>query len=186
MQEGHELRAISYAFGAIDNYSIELMATTDRGCTASAFDTIYMRPYIRNITDGEPYMEDFEGNAAGWFAFKSQTSPQMSWTISDRILNGDPVIHTSVADLLKSRNLSMLVYPNPASDHTILAFDGALPGPVEIQMFSHTGRLVLNKLLPSGTELYEMDLGGLEGGVYLVRAIRDGKVIGTCKLLILR
>jgi hypothetical protein len=577
MQEGHELRAISYAFGAIDNYSIELMATTDRGCTASAFDTIYMRPYIRNITDGEPYMEDFEGNAAGWFAFKSQSSPQMSWklgnvgsesfpydmsengshawytdlvrkdtteqswvispcfdfsnmrrpmisldrkissdrdrdgaslqytydngkawhnvgaindgsvnwynsfriqngpggqgegwtggfvfdryeewkqsrhelddltgrprvqfriaygssgeslpqienegfafdnvwigersrvvliehftnsgmaesnaanerinrlvshnpldvidvqyhaevsgysdrmnqdnpapasarslfygtrqvpymlmdggaggqmvydfgnndldtldlftralkdpsfsiglnvaggtdklditvdlkaldtlpdaeyivytvvlekliddpayagtgasvfenvvramvpnaagvslirawspgetetipmswTISDRILsremltvvvfvqdagnreiyqvasndedlNGDPVIHTSVADLLKSRNLSMLVYPNPASDHAYLAFDGALPGPVEIQMFSHTGRLVLNKLLPSGTELYEMDLGGLEGGVYLVRAIRDGKVIGTCKLLILR
>ncbi len=149
-----------------------------------------------------------------WKSGDKESIP-MSWSISDRILrrdmltvvafvqdaagreiyqaasndedlNGDPVIHTSVADLLKARDLAMMVYPNPASVRAYLAFAEKLPGRVEIQMFSHTGSLIRNAVLPPGTESYEMDLEGMEQGIYYIRAIRQGEVIGTHKFMIVR
>ena len=104
---------------------------------------------------------------------------------NDEDLNGEPVIHTSVADMPGSGNLSMLLYPNPASDHVYLAFGDVRTGPVEIQLFTHTGAMVRNELVQPGTEVYEMGLGGLANGVYLIRAIREGKVIRSKKLLIM-
>jgi hypothetical protein len=105
---------------------------------------------------------------------------------NDPDLNGDPVIHTSVSDLLKAKNISMLVYPNPARNFAYLAFAEAIEGQLTIQLFSHTGSLVRNDLLHPGTEVYEIELGGLEKGVYLIRAIQDNRIVGTRKLLIIR
>jgi hypothetical protein len=105
---------------------------------------------------------------------------------NDEDLNGDPVIHTSVEDLLRSGDLDMLLYPNPASFRAYLAFAEGLSGPLQLQMFSGTGTLVSNALLPTGTEQYEMDLGGMEEGIYFIRAILEGRVIGTRKLMIVR
>ena len=148
-----------------------------------------------------------------WMPGDSESVP-LSWTISDRILdqdmltvavfvqdavsrtiyqaagndkdlNSEPVIHTSVADVLRSGQLSVLMYPNPASEHVYLAFRDLYPGPLGIQLYTHTGAMVRNELVQPGTELYEMELGGLESGVYLVRVLQEGKLIGSKKLLIL-
>lgn len=102
---------------------------------------------------------------------------------NDPELNGDPVAPVSVHDLLKARNIEMLVYPNPASSRVYLAFAEPLSEKVQIQLFTHTGSLVLNDLLSPGTELYEVSLKGLSKGVYFIRAIQDGQIIGTRKLL---
>ena len=104
---------------------------------------------------------------------------------NDPDLNSDPVI-SSVNDHLESGSLSMMVYPNPATGTAYLSFSEALAETVEVQLFTHTGSLARNGLLLAGTEVYEMDVSGLARGVYFIRAIQDGKVIGTRKLMIMR
>ncbi|MFC2116954.1 T9SS type A sorting domain-containing protein, partial [Bacteroidota bacterium] len=81
-ETGPSLKTLSYLFAERDNYSVEFTAITDKGCLASVTDTIYLRPYIKNITDDAPYMENFEGGAPGWFAFAAENSPQMSWKLA--------------------------------------------------------------------------------------------------------
>ncbi|MCK4750637.1 MAG: hypothetical protein KAT15_26445, partial [Bacteroidales bacterium] len=81
-EEGPTLTALSHKFDTRDNFSVEFTAITDKGCFASAIDTIYLRPYIQNITDDAPYLEDFEGDAPGWFAFAHMNSPQLSWKLA--------------------------------------------------------------------------------------------------------
>ncbi len=105
---------------------------------------------------------------------------------NDPELNGDPVSPVSIQDVLKSRDIDLFVYPNPATDHVYLAFAEALTEKVEIQLFTHTGSLVQNRLLMPGTGLHEMSLNGLSKGVYYIRAIQDGRIIGTKKLLIMQ
>jgi hypothetical protein len=105
---------------------------------------------------------------------------------NDPDLNGDPVIHVSLSDVLKSGDIRMLLYPNPATGKAYLAFGEPLKERVEIQLFTHTGSLVRNDLLIQGTNVFEMDLQGLSVGIYFVRAIQYGRVIATEKLMIMR
>lgn len=101
----------------------------------------------------------------------------------DPDLNGSP---TSVQDLLLARELEVLIYPNPATGKVFLAFAEPTGERMQVQLFSHTGSLVRNGLLPKGTGTFEMDVSDLSRGVYFVRVLRAGEVIGTRKLLIMR
>ena len=103
-------------------------------------------------------------------------------------LNKEPqqiVSSKPVQDYLSSRNLEMLVYPNPATNQAYIVFAEALSNEVEIQLFSHTGSLVRNALLPAGTQTQILDVSGLDQGVYLIRAIQKGRIIGTQRLMIM-
>ena len=81
--EGFDKQTLDYQFDTRDNYGLEFTSVTTNGCMATARDTLYLRPYIRNITDDVPYVEDFEGNAAGWIAFAGKDSPQDSWKLGN-------------------------------------------------------------------------------------------------------
>jgi hypothetical protein len=103
---------------------------------------------------------------------------------NDPDLNGDPVINVSVQDVMRVRDLSILVYPNPASNRVYLAFAESLEESAELQIFTHTGLLLWNQLLPAGTETSELEVTGFSKGVYLIRILQGGRVMGIKKLMI--
>jgi len=104
---------------------------------------------------------------------------------NDSALNGNPAV-VSVREFLQENGQSMMIYPNPARSEVYLAFAETLSEKVEVQVFTHTGSLVRNRLLPAGTETYSMNVNGLEKGVYIIRAIQKGRIIGTHRLMIIR
>ncbi len=110
---------------------------------------------------------------------------QAASTNTDLNMATKPVSSRPVQDYLASKDLEMLVYPNPATNQAYLVFAEALSNEVEIQLFSHTGSLVRNALLPAGTETQILDVSGLDQGVYLIRAIQKGRIIGTQRLMIM-
>jgi hypothetical protein len=100
--------------------------------------------------------------------------------------SNDPDLNaTSVRDIMTARQMSILVYPNPANSKAYIVFAETPAAPVEIQLFNHLGSMVLNGLVKPGTELFEFDASGLTGGIYFVRAVQNGRVRGTSKLVIM-
>jgi hypothetical protein len=100
--------------------------------------------------------------------------------------SNDPDLNaTSVRDIMTAKQISILVYPNPASSKAHIVFAETPASPVEIQLFNHLGSMVLNGLVRPGTEQYEFDVSGLTGGIYFVRAVQDGRVKGMSKLVIM-
>jgi len=94
---------------------------------------------------------------------------------------------TSVQEIMKARDMSMMVYPNPATDRAYVMF-ADIPGSskVELQLFNHLGSLVRNEIMEPGLEIHEFDLSGLNRGVYFIRAIQNGRIIEVSKLMIMK
>ena len=92
---------------------------------------------------------------------------------------------TSIHEVMASRDLAMLVYPNPASKQAHIQFADALSSPVEIQVFNHLGSLVKNGVVKSGEDFYEFDVSEFSKGVYFIRALQNGRVLETSKLIII-
>jgi len=79
-----------------------------------------------------------------------------------------PVVITGVAELpALPRPSGLTITPNPARDHVLLAIAGA-DGPVPVQFFDATGRMV-GTLVLTGEET-RVSVRGLRPGVYLLRA----------------
>ena len=86
---------------------------------------------------------------------------------------------------MASRDITMLVYPNPASKLAHIQFADALSGPVEIQVFNHLGSLVQNGLLQPGDDRWEFNVSEFSKGVYFIRALQNGRILETGKLIII-
>ena len=100
--------------------------------------------------------------------------------------SNDPDLNaTSVAELLAFSEMSMLVYPNPASEAAYIMFGEPLGSPVEIQLYNHLGSMVMNDHIQQGIRTYELDINGLSKGVYIIRTIQRGRVMGINKLMIM-
>lgn len=119
------------------------------------------------------------------FVQEASTREVFQAASNDPDLNGNPVI-ISIRDYMSERDLSLMVYPNPARNEAFVVFDGALKEDLEIQLYSHTGSLVRNALVPAGYRTYRLDVNGLSEGVYLIRAVQRDRVVGTRRLMIIK
>ncbi len=76
-------------------------------------------------------------------------------------------------------------YPNPAIDEVRIEFEQAIPGKVEIEVWSVYGKKLMNKVFNTdhpGKQEIRMDLYALETGFYMLRVF--GKSwSGTFKLI---
>jgi len=100
--------------------------------------------------------------------------------------SNDPDLNaTSVRKVMQAKEISMLVYPNPANSRAYIMFAEPPAGSVELQIFNHLGSMVMNGLVEAGTEIHEIDVGGLSKGIYFVRAIQAGSIKGISKLVIM-
>ncbi|MBK8950356.1 MAG: T9SS type A sorting domain-containing protein [Flavobacteriales bacterium] len=96
-------------------------------------------------------------------------------------LNGGPVGLGEGDD----PSIGIDLFPNPAAGRTTLRF-GSIGGPVQLRLFDHTGRAVLEQSLKAGMGItdHELDLGGLPAGFYQVQlTARDGST-GVKRLVV--
>lgn len=81
----------------------------------------------------------------------------------------------------KDDKTAIHVFPNPASDYTIVSY--ALEESGMVELLSQDGRLIRSEFLKSGINQYLLRTGGLPSGAYTVK-VSGGKKTLTTKLII--
>lgn len=81
----------------------------------------------------------------------------------------------------KDDKAAIHVFPNPASDYTIVSY--ALEESGMVELLSQDGRVIRSKNLKAGKNQYLLRTGGLPSGVYTVK-VSGGKKALTTKLII--
>lgn len=77
------------------------------------------------------------------------------------------------------------VYPNPASDLVILAFDQDVPASSEVVLLNLAGQAVYRAALPENTRTWQLSLASLPNGSYFIQA-QTGTSSHICDLNIIR
>lgn len=97
-----------------------------------------------------------------------------------------PAAVTATEEVAGSRSSDYSVYPNPASDHTIVSFSIEEGAEVNLTVFNKLGQQV-NQValgyLNGGTYEADLDLNNYPAGMYLVQ-LRQGKHTSVTKLII--
>ncbi|GAB4330957.1 MAG: hypothetical protein Kow00127_23040 [Bacteroidales bacterium] len=85
------------------------------------------------------------------------------------------------------QDLSIQIYPNPASNRAVVSVNMTQSGPVVVEMYDLSGRLAATTQaeLSAGMQSIDLNLGTLPKGTYLVRVIA-GNMTGNSKLVILK
>ena len=123
--------------------------------------------YIEEIevTAGETYWIQVDGSAGG-------TEGEFYLTIDQSKITGEKEI---------TSNLSLNVYPVPAEDHIILEsdyFNNAET--IDISVYNSSGIEVISETHHHpGDAVIEMDVSGLEKGLYILRLICDNTLLNT-------
>jgi len=79
--------------------------------------------------------------------------------------------------------MEVRIVPNPAKDKFEVWSSEFKAGSATIELYDLNGRKLLEKQIPSGTEKFELDVSGLNSGVYMCRVTIDNKSV-TKKLII--
>ena len=81
----------------------------------------------------------------------------------------------------------MKIYPNPINSQATLSFDVDANAYYGFEIYNLVGHKVFEKdpvQLQSGHQEINISLDHLKGGLYLIRLIRNGKVLETNKLMV--
>ncbi len=86
-------------------------------------------------------------------------------------------------DITSTKNIDVLIYPNPAKDRAKISIDN-LNSKADIIIYDIMGKEVKRELVPKGTKELELDVKDLNRGVYNVRIV--GESIDKTKKLIVQ
>ncbi len=122
-----------------------------------------------------------EGNTTTYYFRVRALNGNTSGPWSDYLTVNLPVSGPTVTDP------SLIMYPNPATDHFTLQFALLESSPVQITLLDVQGRIVNRildqQLMSEGSHVIEVDLEGLAPGIYFLRTMLEGQA-GVEKLLI--
>ncbi|MEA1875956.1 MAG: C10 family peptidase [Bacteroidota bacterium] len=77
-------------------------------------------------------------------------------------------------------------FPNPATDHITISGLSGNGTQGEFSLLNMTGQLVLHRIIPPGAVQFEVNLTGLEAGVYFCQVGIGGGAVATRKLIVAR
>lgn len=80
---------------------------------------------------------------------------------------------------------AVALFPNPAADNAQIVFTSVNNAPMQLQVLDMSGRIVLNenKAAATGINQWQLSLGNLTNGMYIVK-LTDGITVKTEKLMI--
>ena len=95
------------------------------------------------------------------------------------------------SDLMIIENTSsarISIYPNPTSGMTFFKLDNLADKEVEVKLVNILGAEIMHlfsgEIVSNYHSINDIDLSHLETGIYFVRAVVDGSVIVTDKLIV--
>jgi len=156
---------------ADDGYRLDI-TTADNSATVASYELnveFWKRKSMTIFATGSL----LEGTFEPWVALSTGgTYPLPEWT---GLFSNNIASNATVGNNNTSR---MLIAPNPASDYTILEFETAGEGPVRINLFNSTGKLIQSKdlgTLNAGIYREEIQLNELPEGTYFIKTYLNGK-----------
>nr|MCU0345909.1 T9SS type A sorting domain-containing protein [Saprospiraceae bacterium] len=78
------------------------------------------------------------------------------------------------------------VWPNPATSEVTVSLPSTLPKPSTWLLYDQLGREVLTEQMPAGAMEQEINVGNIPPGMYFWRAMSEGALIGSGKLVLAR
>jgi PKD repeat protein len=109
------------------------------------------------------------------FKFELESNGGNNVYIDDININGMPV---GLAETLSNAGGALVLMPNPATDVAQAIFEATGKDRVSVDLLDVTGRLVREAFqgqLGTGQQRVEIQLGGLQGGIYFVRVVQGGR-----------
>jgi len=92
---------------------------------------------------------------------------------------------TVTTGLVEIKETDFLIYPNPTANEFKVQSQKKKVEEATIELYDLNGRKLLKKSIPKGQESTEVDVSGLQSGVYFCRLISKNKSV-TKKLIIQR
>ena len=145
------------------------------------FESAGFIKFRMNLKEGLPFGTVIENQIESTFNFDTTI-------ISNEVFNtiGDQLYFTMVLseNLNTNSSFDVLIYPNPAIEHVSFELLGVQTMNGVINIFDLHGKRV--KEIPfENSNARQVDLIGLQKGVYVLQAINDeGRVLGTAKLVV--
>ena len=78
----------------------------------------------------------------------------------------------------------LVLYPNPASDHTTIMFKHRTVGNTNIMVYDQYGRIVDQVNVPDGTKDLKIETGNYSIGIYMIQVLQKDNPVIHKKLLI--
>ena len=158
--------ALSFTFPGI-----KLVDSTTNASGSEGFVSFFIKP-LSDISLGTA----IKNTASIYFDFNPPiVTNTTTHTIGENFLE----ISTMINDIENGQLLRN--YPNPFSDETTIDCDG-FSMPIQMDIYSINGSLVRTDIIDQ--EQYTFLRGNLESGIYIVRLMHQGKLVGQGKLLI--
>jgi hypothetical protein len=77
----------------------------------------------------------------------------------------------------------MQLYPNPAKSNLFINFGNRTEEDGHLKLIDMNGRVVLSEKLPAGYQIYQLEIGYLQRGVYIVQWEQSGFIKGMEKVI---
>jgi hypothetical protein len=85
-----------------------------------------------------------------------------------------------------SKDSTFSLYPNPAKSLLNIIFEKPLCTVSTVQVYNQLGELVKSANIEKGTQIKQINIDALKGGLYFIRVNANGQLYRTEKLVILR
>jgi len=136
--------------------------------------------------NGQTYHISFAGMGAAT-TVDSVTIENLTQCTSIAIQGNDTLqlnVSVGLQEVIPGKYASLCIYPNPASDHCLLAFEATAPGKSMIKIYNISGHLIFQEILFPSKGLNQFMLDGLGFGMYVIQIESDryaytGKLVST-------
>lgn len=78
---------------------------------------------------------------------------------------------------------NLYIYPNPANEFINVNLGSRTTLPGRLELMDMAGKVVLSELLPAGYQVFQLDLDHLTQGLYILRWLESGQLMGVSKIL---
>jgi hypothetical protein len=145
------------------------------------------------LSASSQYKQDVIASAGG---YNVATGISISWTLGETIIptykSADnslilthgfqqQLILTTVEENLETQ-VTVTIYPNPASDNVNIRFDEALDDEVNLTIVNSQGKLVKNVVIEATTIEKQINLQDLPSGIYYLK-LAKGKLSNVYKVV---
>jgi hypothetical protein len=94
-----------------------------------------------------------------------------------------PVTSTGLISVGNENSIHFYAYPNPADEKLNIQWEEVLDGEAVIEMFNTTGQLIQQLPASVGQQNISIDLHDYDAGLYLIRIVSEGKVLGQTRVI---
>jgi len=105
-----------------------------------------------------------------------------------KMLQAEAIPHTPGVGISErnTRTGSLMVYPNPATDHFYINYGNEVCTKSHLKILDLSGRVVMLSDIEPGYRIQRLDISHLSQGLYMIYWIRSGNVLARNKVIVTR